>query len=404
MKKLFIISTIIICIINAYGHNWVEFTTDESTNPHHSVIKSNDTIVEFEVTIPGIFNMLVDTFNRVNIKEHTRMDSVGLPEVPIVSFLVAIPQCDSVYLNVDLKDSTKINNINIYPAPALTPDTTAGGAIALVEEFAYNRTAYETNAYFPGKLAQAIDKGAIRNQNVVRVVLYPVQFNPVTKTVNAFSKYKITLTFENPTEAINNDVGIFNEVVGNSLINYNSNGLNASINWGAGYIKSGTYKWVTSFSNGYIDDSCDYLIITNQNFYTDTVAKNEIEKLANHRAGFNGFDVAITKMGTINAVFSDTLDLDIDEKLKYLVRNTYNDSNALHTYDSKLAYVNLFGDLIMESGLDGVPTHEEGYDIYFTQLTYDSTTGQYDPYPDLMIGRCSVDDTGQVQNVVHKIV
>jgi len=45
-----------------------------------------------------------------------------------------------------------------------------------------------------------------------------------------------------------------------------------------------------------------------------------------------------------------------------------------------------------------------GYDVYFTQLTYDSIAGQYDPYPDIMIGRCSVDNTEQVRNVVHKIL
>ena len=51
-----------------------------------------------------------------------------------------------------------------------------------------------------------------------------------------------------------------------------------------------------------------------------------------------------------------------------------------------------------------VPPHQEGHDIYFTQLTYDSIAGEYDPYPDIMIGRCSVDDTEQVQNVVRKIL
>ncbi|NCC55354.1 MAG: hypothetical protein EOM11_07730, partial [Erysipelotrichia bacterium] len=35
---------------------------------------------------------------------------------------------------------------------------------------------------------------------------------------------------------------------------------------------------------------------------------------------------------------------------------------------------------------------------------YDSIAGDYDLYPDIMIGRCSVDDTEQVKNVVHKIL
>nr|NQU91408.1 hypothetical protein [Bacteroidota bacterium] len=40
-----------------------------------------------------------------------------------------------------------------------------------------------------------------------------------------------------------------------------------------------------------------------------------------------------------------------------------------------------------------------GYDVYFTQVYPDED----DVYPDLMIGRCSVDTVTQVQNVVHKL-
>lgn len=294
-KSVFILLAVIFCLFKTYGQEWIEFIASVTTEPQYNVIKSNDTIVEFEVTIPGMYSTVIDSFNRVNIKNHYRFDSVGFPEVPIVSFLVAIPQCDSVYLNVDLQDSTRISDINIYPAPELVPDTTVGGAIALIEQFAYNRTAYETNAYFPGIVSETIDKGAIREQNCVRVKIFPVQFNPVTKIISAYSKFKFTLTFENPSGAINKNVGIFNEVVGNTLINYQSNGLNASVSCGAGLENCGSIKWITSFPNDYVEDSCDYLIITHNNFYTDPVAKSEIESLAQHRADFNGFDVVVDK-------------------------------------------------------------------------------------------------------------
>ena len=179
-------------------------------------------------------------------------------------------------LNISLLDSTQFTGYNIYPAHELVPDTIEGGAIALVEQFSYYRPAYETDAMFPGYIGETIDKGAIRAQHVVRVVLYPVQFNPVKDIIKAYSNIEVSLTFYNASGNIQQDVGIFNEVVGNTLINYNSNGLNASVNCGAESADTVTINWVKSFPNGYIEYNCDYLIITNQDFYMDTVAKNEI--------------------------------------------------------------------------------------------------------------------------------
>lgn len=406
MKKLF---TLIFALstLSVYTQEFIEFSASEKTNPGYNILVSNDTLVKFTISIPGMFETVVDTFSRVNIKEHARMDSVGLPEIPIVSFLVAIPDCDSINLQLALMDSINLTNYNIYPAPQLVRDTTTQGAIALIEQFAYDSSIYATDAFFPGYVGEAVDKGAIRDQNVIRVTLYALQFNPVKKTLTAYSNIQVTLTFNNPVGSIQKNVGFFNEVVGNSVINYQSNGLNASVSCGAGLDNPGTWKWVTDLSAGYVEDTCDYLIITNQEFYNDASAKREIDSLAAHRASFNGFDVVIVKMDNIVSAF---LTGTPTEKMFKLIRNTYNDGYANHTYDDKLAYVNLFGDVYFGSDTINkcVPTWPYysplGYDIYFTQLTYDSIAGDYDPYPDIMIGRCSVDDTEQVQNVVHKIL
>ncbi|RLD51440.1 MAG: hypothetical protein DRJ05_18420, partial [Bacteroidetes bacterium] len=86
------------------------------------------------------------------------MDSTGFPEVPILSFLVAIPNCDNVNISVELLDSVKISDINIYPAPEIVEDSTAEGVKFLREEFAYNETAYSDNSFFPGMLAETLSK------------------------------------------------------------------------------------------------------------------------------------------------------------------------------------------------------------------------------------------------------
>jgi hypothetical protein len=398
MKTITIITALMLVSIFTKSQEWVEFATSESTSPQLNLSTSNDTLVEFEIDVPGMYSTAIDSFNRVEIMNHFKIDSVGFPEIPIISYLVAIPSCDSVIFNLTLLDSIRLSDVNIYPAPELVPDTLTGGAIALVEAFSYDSAAYSTDDWLPGTVAETIDKGAIRDQNVVRILFYPVQFNPVDKEILAYSRAKITLTFSNASSTIRKNVGIFNEVIGNTLINYNSNGLNASVSCGAWLSDTGNVYRDSLLIDKKISYNCDYLIITPDEFFYD----EDLLNLANHRAGFNGFDVVITRLSSIYNLMPDSLS-QLD-RIRDLIKNTYNDNNANHTYDGKLAYVNLFGDVELQDGSPGIPTYSEGYDVYFTQLTYDSITGDYDPYPDIMIGRCSVNDTEQVQNVVHKIL
>jgi len=407
MKRLILLITAFLFALLANAQSWLEFKPSETTEPKYDVITSTDSLVKFTVDVPGLFETEIDSFYRVQIKNHTRMDSVGYPEMPVVSFLVAIPECDSVGFNIVINDSISFTDYNVYPAPELIPDTIEGGGIALIEQFAYNRTTYETDAMFPGTVGEAIDKGAIRAQHVVRVVLYPVQFNPVKDIIKTYSDFQITLTFNNPIGSINEDVGIFNELVGNTLINYNSNGLNASVSCGAGMDNNeGSIYWINALPNNKVDSTCDYLIVTHWDFFIDTNARNEIEALAQHRADFNGFDVAIVRTSTIDTFINVYPEMSMYEKIKYLIKETYESNNANHTYDGKLAYVNLFGDAFFGNNQydECVPTYSEGYDVYFSQLTIPAGQTEPDIYPDLMIGRCSVDDTSQVKNVVHKIL
>ncbi|OYT13924.1 MAG: hypothetical protein B6I19_02615 [Bacteroidetes bacterium 4572_114] len=391
------------------AQQWTAFNAMDVTEPVCTITSSTNDSVTFTVIIPGMYSETVDSLQRIWIPGHNKMDSVGFPELPVVSYLVAIPDCDSVALSCSPTDSLLINNWNIYPAPEMVEDTTAQGFVYLAEKFTYDTTCYTTDALFPSSNTELVDKGAFRAQHCIRVVIYPVQFNPVGNQLKVFSDLKIKLNFTNASGSVNENVGIFNEIAGNTMINYLSNGKNASISCGEGLQNKGTWFYVDSLPNQKIDTACDYLIVTPEKFYTDSVGFSAINKLAAHRAEFNGFDVAIITTSTIEKeVLPLTLKLNV--KILKLIENTYNSSNSIHSYDDKLAYVNLFGDVILEPNLDGIPTYSDGYDDFFTQITYDTiingndTTLVYDPYPDLMIGRCSVDDTTQIKNVVHKIL
>jgi len=96
MKKIAIFLFAIFMALNSICQEYIEFEPSESTDVSYNVLASENTIVEFEVELPGIYSNEVDSFNRVNVNGHAKFDSIGFPEVPKLSFLVAIPLCDGL--------------------------------------------------------------------------------------------------------------------------------------------------------------------------------------------------------------------------------------------------------------------------------------------------------------------
>jgi hypothetical protein len=97
MKKIYFIFLVLFVVnINLRSEEWISFDNSDNITPENIVIQSNNSFVEFEVTIPGMNSNDVNSFQRVSIPEHTKTDSIGNPEVPIISFLIAIPECDNV--------------------------------------------------------------------------------------------------------------------------------------------------------------------------------------------------------------------------------------------------------------------------------------------------------------------
>jgi len=403
MKKICIVVLLFVVNILLFSEEWISFDNSDNTTPEYILMQSNNSFVDFEVTIPGMNSFDIDSFQRVLIPEHTKIDSIGYPEVPIVSFVIAIPECGDIDLNIAVLDSTLIDSINIYPAPELIEVTAPEGYTYLEEQFTINNTLYNTDEYFPGYAGELVDRGAVRAQHCIKINLYPVQFNPVQQEIIAYSRLHINITFSDVVGPINEDVGIFNEVCSHSMINYNSNGLNATVNCGIIDPDTEEPQWVETFSDcldgKYISQNCDYLIVTHHDFWNDQY----IQQLAEKRANYNGLNVVIVKMSDI--INQIPIPIEPYNKLLTLIQNTYNYGIADHTFDNKLGYVNLFCDTEMQNGASyPVPTYEEGYDSYFAELTIPPGTTEPDPYPDIMIGRCSVDNTQQVENVVTKIL
>jgi hypothetical protein len=100
---------------------WIEFTQTEPQSPIIQLISSDSQSVSFSAEICGMFQ--TDTtvnnslFQRILIPDAGKFNIKGHPEMPYIRQLIAIPECDSVILQVEINDSTTIEDSYIYPAP-----------------------------------------------------------------------------------------------------------------------------------------------------------------------------------------------------------------------------------------------------------------------------------------------
>ena len=385
--------------------NWLSFT--ESTPEAPIIVLNNSTTqnVAFQVEVPGMnFKEVVESgtiYQRANIPNWVVLEETGKPELPVIRQLIAIPECDDVNLSFNVTNEMYFDNFYIYPAPDYEQIQNPDQTVYMAEVFAKDSIAYSTNQFFPEVTAEIKEICYLREQKIAEVWIYPVQFNPVTQQLKANTNYEIELSFDNPISDVNVNTGIFNNVSSSTLLNYVSSGISASVNVRAE--TSGNVEWlIVNDTSGLI--TADYIIITADEFFDINNHNSDIETLANHRAAYNGFDVAIVNVEDILSFYPySNPDYDNEQQIRNFVKSVYENGTANHTLDGKLAYVLLIGDT-KEEEPEPMPISYDGYasDYYYSCVT--ESNGFYDDLGDLYLGRLCTGDVIELHNIVEKTI
>ncbi|TVQ06763.1 MAG: hypothetical protein EA361_19200 [Bacteroidetes bacterium] len=281
------------------------------------------------------------------------------------------------------------------------------------EVFTIDPTAYSTHSFTPQITAEIIQVGNIRSQRMAEVWIYPVQFNPVTGQLQVFTEIEVSLSFTNPTSEVSVNTGIFSNICQNVMLNYTEGGIGASINDRSS--STGTVSWIeVTDTSGEIE--ADYLIIAAPAFFNSQNA--DLQALADHRAEYNGFNVAIVNVADVisDAVgypYNSDENWEVykdEQRIRNFIQSVYESEMANNTYDGKLGYVLLVGDDNVSTDYlvrpwrqpPPYPTEIHPKDYNYSCLTH--KYGVYDNYGDLFIGRFSVDSEAKLQNIVNKTI
>ena len=190
---------------------------------------SDDHSLVLEFTVAALHSETVEhegvTYHLVTLPGLAWTTEVGSPQVPVKGALLAAPD-GSARVEVLESDYETLWGYNLYPSPALA--IKEEGDMRYAEpEFALNAAVYATDAFYPGRLAEIGFSGYMRDQAVVQLRIYPVQYNQVTGEARLYHHIRLKVIFDTASPAnLTRRAGgtTYERLMQNTLFNYASLG------------------------------------------------------------------------------------------------------------------------------------------------------------------------------------
>jgi hypothetical protein len=134
--------------------------------------------------------------------------------------------------------------------------------------------------------------------------------------------------------------------------------------------------------------------------------------LAQHRASYNGFDVAIVNVEDVYTYYLDMENHPFEEEhaIRDFLKSVFDNGTAHNTYDGKLGYVLLVGgdrpntpdEYKLPSWINNFQNFGDAPADYFYSCLTTDNNGEFDDLGDLFIGRFSLDSEVKLHNIVSK--
>ena len=167
----------------------------------YKIISSNSSYIEFEY-YPANVNSQNFSSNGENFSVYEfqygldkSISFSGSPDLKYRSLSVFLPSERSNTVQVIDYDMKEEQNVNIAPVPGVklfNPNIRSFENVI----YTYSKSAeYSQNKYFPEKFVSLNGVGPLRDAVTGNVVIYPFQYNPVTKSIRYYSRIRVRITF-----------------------------------------------------------------------------------------------------------------------------------------------------------------------------------------------------------------
>jgi Leucine-rich repeat (LRR) protein len=363
---------------------WIPFdpvdSTATGTPPQITVPTSNLKEVTLNIEVPGMYvtdKIASDgnNYQQLNLPQGGITTAEGKPQMPMLSHFIAIPIGAQVSVEILESDSEELIDYWVYPAQPPVADLTN----ALLPPFTLDEELYTRDEFYPAQVVKWEDPQVIRGSSVIILRVFPVQFNPAQQTLRVYSKIRLRVTFQGGQKYfIEGQLrsSAFDQIFDNLLVNARQVFAASSPVIEAAY-----------------DEGNSLLIITHPNFLeaANTLAKWKIRK-----------GIATIVKTTPEIVTKPLHEAIEAHQIQSFIQNAYRNWNPPPTY------VLLIGDAEFIS-----PYYKtwHPYNLYCggcegyigTDLYYATVDGN-DYFPDISLGRLSVDTLAEANTRVNDII
>ncbi len=378
---------------------------EQKQNTEVKLLSSDNSGIEIENSI-NIDDLIIEpesigneNYHTLFLSDYSYTTEIGKPQLPVKTELLAIPESPvDIEIEILSTEHTTMYNYNINPVPNLIKIESLDGYSYLDEVFSIDEDFYSTDGFYPERLVEIERNSYIRDLRVAQLVINPIQYNPVTNELRIYTTLTVEIKYNQNTESWIKSTGPFDNICSDIILNYNH--LKTTSTHG---INSKPTQGNVSYPDDLSDtsNSADYLIITNDPFYTSAkqdydngTFDNKLNELAHHRAIYNRFDVAVVSVN--DSFIGGNSDTNIKDFIKYVFSNW----SAPQMDDNHVGYILLVGDTPF------VTTHLALNTWGSAIIAVDRWYGcmQDDLLPDIMIGRFSVDNQTELNIITNKTI
>ncbi|NLH47939.1 MAG: PKD domain-containing protein [Myxococcales bacterium] len=178
------------------GRQWVKY--DGSIAARQPAIQIHDNSAAdfaFRLHIPAYqitaLELAGETWQQIDFPGAAMHSTPGEPQLPVYTRWIAVPQGATPSVTVTVDDRRTLKGVRHLPAQ-IPPTDCAGEPDP---DFSYDEGCYDSKALFPGRLYSVEGPFTLRGLRLIRLDLYPVQYNPVDREAELLNDLEVKIQF-----------------------------------------------------------------------------------------------------------------------------------------------------------------------------------------------------------------